>query len=223
MSKPTHCSTPVVREPFERALCKKIIRRQMNRSGNVLLGAMEPLANEDFFDGGLNSVSPAWTLGHLACVTDLFGSWVRGLMPSLSVEVHSVFNSLDIGASTYTKAENVERHPYSKSEIIQFFRTAQVELLATLDAFDEERWDDATPDYVPDSLPSYGTLWESLGVHTYWHLGELCGAHEKFHGTYTLNSVLHYFYVPPHPGLNKPVPAMEDVQPIEERHESAKA
>ena len=188
----------------------------MNRSGNVLLGAMEPLTDEDFFDGGLNGVSPAWTLGHLACVTDLFGSWVRGTMPSLPVEVHNVFNSLDIGGtSEHTKAENVERQPYSKSQIIQFFRLAQVELLATLDAFDEERWDDATPDYVPDSIHSYGTLWESLGVHTYWHLGELCGAHEKFHNTYTLNSVLHYFYVPPHPQISEPVPDLHDIESIQ--------
>lgn len=185
------------RAPFTRSLCKKIIRRQMNRSGNILLSAIEPMSDEQFFDGGLNGVSAAWTLGHLACVTDLFGSWVRKRMPSLDSEVHKVFNSLDIGAKDGTKAESVDPRAYSKTDIVQFFRQAQVEALATLDTFDEALWECAPPDYVPDSLPTYGAIWEAMGVHTYWHLGELCGAHPQFHGTYTLNSVLHYFYVPP--------------------------
>ncbi|MEM6988999.1 MAG: hypothetical protein AAF721_00835, partial [Myxococcota bacterium] len=53
-------------------ICKDIIRRQMNRSGNLLLGALEPLSDAEFFAGGASGVSPAWTVGHLACVTDLF-------------------------------------------------------------------------------------------------------------------------------------------------------
>lgn len=183
--------------PFERSLAKKIIRRQMNRSGNILLSAIEPMSDEQFFGAGLNGVSAAWMLGHLACVTDLYGSWVRKSIPSLDVEVHKIFNGLDIGAKEGTKTKFIDSQAFSKKDIVHFFRQAHVEALATLDTFDESLWESAPPDYVPDSLPTYGAIWETMGVHIYWHLGELCGAHPQFHGTYTLNAVLHYFYVPP--------------------------
>jgi hypothetical protein len=39
-------------------------------------------------------------------------------------------------------------------------------------------------------------VWEHLSVHTYWHLGELTGLLSRFHGTYTLNTLPHYFYYP---------------------------
>ena len=173
----------------------------MNRSGNILLSGLEPLDDQAFFAPGLHGASPAWTVGHLACVTDLFDSWIRGQMPALSASFHKVYNSLDLSKKAQTKAEVVSEQDHSKQEIIMAYRQAQVRALETLDAFDVTRWDERTPHYVPDSLATYGEVWEALGMHTYWHLGELCGAVERFHGTYTLNSILHYFYVPP--GMNQ--------------------
>ncbi len=185
------------RQSFQREPCKRIIRRQMNRSGNILLSGVEPLPDEVFFKAGLHGSSVAWTVGHLACVTDLFDSWIRGAMPALAKGFHEIFNSLDLGPSTLSKAEHVMAQHFTRSEIIMAYRKAQVRALETLDAFDAGRWNEVTPDYVPDSLTTYGEVWEALGVHTYWHLGEICGALPEFHGTYTLNSILHYFYVPP--------------------------
>jgi hypothetical protein len=49
---------------------------------------------------------------------------------------------------------------------------------------------------VPDTLMTCGAVWEHLAVHTYWHLGELTASLPRFHGTYTLNTVPHYFYTP---------------------------
>ena len=194
------------RPEFERHPCKRIIRRQMNRSGNILLSGLEPLSDEQFFASGLHGSSAAWTVGHLACVTDLFDSWVRGEAPALDVAFHGIFNSLDLAQSEQSKAEVVESEVYTKDEIILAQRRAQVRALESLDRFDVAHWDTRTPDYVPDSLTTYGDLWEALGVHTYWHLGELCGAIAQFHGTYTLNSVLHYFYVPPGAAASAPLP-----------------
>ena len=203
------------RPHFERHPCKRIIRRQMNRSGNILLSGLEPLEDSAFFAQGLHGASPAWTVGHLACVTDLFDSWIRGQMPALSTCFHAVFNSLDLSKKEKSKAETVSELSYTKQEIIMAYRQAQVRALETLDAFDVSRWDERTPHYVPDSLTTYGEVWEALGVHTYWHLGELCGAIEQFHGTYTLNSILHYFYVPPQvQNTDQELPAASPVQPI---------
>ncbi len=74
------------------------------------------------------------------------------------------------------------------------FRQAQVRALELLKDFDVQRWESPTPVHAPDTLPTYGTIWQSLGVHTFWHLGELAGCIPRFHGTYTLNTVAHYFY-----------------------------
>lgn len=185
------------RPHFEREPCKRIIRRQMNRSGNILLSGTEPLSDEQFFEEGSHGSSVGWTVGHLACVVDLFDSWIRGMTPALPMAFHKVFNSLDIGVSEQSKADKVASDSFTRAEIIQAFRQAQVGALETLDHFDVERWNEVTPDYVPDSLTTFGEIWEALGVHTYWHLGEICAAMSQYHGTYTLNSILHYFYVPP--------------------------
>lgn len=178
-------------------LAKQIIKRQLNRSGNILMSAVEPLPDEEFFKGGSNGVSIAWTMGHLACVMDLFGSWLAHDKPQLPATIHKVFNSLDIGAKGPEKWETVDPQLHPKAEIMLWFRQAQIHLLQILEDFELRRWNQMPPAHVPDTLPTYGAVWEALGVHTYWHLGELSGSHERFFGTYTLNSVLHYFYVPP--------------------------
>lgn len=180
-------------------LSKQIIKRQLNRSGNILMSAVEPLPDEEFFKGGSNGVSIAWTMGHLACVMDLFGSWLAHDKPRHAPEIHKVFNSLDIGAKGPEKWETVDPQLHPKAEIMLRFRQSQIRLLQILADFDLSLWNQMPPSHVPDTLPTYGAIWEALGVHTYWHLGELSGSHDRFFGTYTLNSVLHYFYVPPSP------------------------
>jgi hypothetical protein len=175
-------------------LAKQIIRRQMIQAGNTLLLALEPLSESEFFEGGANGVSPAWTVGHLACVTDLFTSWVREEDPLLPRATHDVFNSLDIGNKVGDKAGSVDRTLYPKAELLLLFRQTQVRAMELLDAFDASLWDVGTPRTVPETLPTWGAIWQSLGVHCFWHLGELSGAIERFYGTYTLNTVVHYFY-----------------------------
>ena len=78
--------------------------------------------------------------------------------------------------------------------LLLLFRKAQVHALEVLRDFDIRLWDRPTPNNVPDTLPTWGAIWQSLGVHPFWHLGELCGCIPRFHGTYTLNTVTHYFY-----------------------------
>jgi hypothetical protein len=187
------------------SLAKQVIRRQMIQSGNTLLLALEPLSEKEFFDGGANGVSPAWTVGHLACVVDLFTSWIRGGEPLLPKATHDVFNSLDIGNKGGAKADTVDRTLHPKGELLVQFRQTQVRALDLLDAFEVSLWTTATPRTVPETLPTWGSIWESLGVHCFWHLGELSGSIERFYGTYTLNTVVHYFYTRSQSGTERPV------------------
>lgn len=180
-----------------RTVLKQAIRRQMNQGGNILLCGLEPLSDEEFFAASSSGASAAWTVGHLACVFDLFTSWIAARPPVFEKRQHDVFNSLQIGKSAKSKAEATDCGEFSKTDIILMFRQAQVRALEVLERFDVSLWDAPTPRTVPETLPTYGAIWESLGVHTFWHLGELSGSIPRFHGTYTLNTVVHYFYVPP--------------------------
>lgn len=175
-------------------LPKLIVRRQLNRSGNTLMAALEPLSSEEFFEPGPSGISAAWTVGHIACVADLFGATLDDGRLALDPETHEVFNSLEIGPKKLTtKAAGVDPQRYSKADILLMMRQTQVRLLKLLDVFDVARWDEPAPDRVADTLPTYGAVWEHLAVHTYWHLGELSSAVERFYGTYSMNSMLHYF------------------------------
>jgi len=180
----------------ESAQSKTLVRRQMNQSGNILMSALEPFSEDNFFAGGVNGVSPAWTVGHLACVLDLFTSWLEHRDLIIEPWMHGIFNSLEIGTKSGTKADLVDRTRLSKAEILLLFRQAQVRALQLLEGFAPEDWDLLTPAHAPDTLPTHGAIWQSLGVHTFWHLGELSGCMPQFHGTYTLNTVAHYFYAP---------------------------
>jgi hypothetical protein len=175
-------------------LPKLIIRRQLARSGNTLMASIEPLKDEEFFQAGPSGISSAWTVGHLACVSDLFGAALDDGRLSLPSEAHLAFNDLGIGERKLaTKADGVERQQFPKTRILSMMRQAQVRLLKVLDAFDVSCWNEPGPDRFADTLPTYGAVWEHLAVHTYWHLGELSSAVERFHGTLSMNCMMHYF------------------------------
>jgi hypothetical protein len=176
---------------------KAMVRRQMNQAGNILLTALEPFSDDDFFAGGPNGISPAWTVGHLACVMDLFTRWIEVRECLIPTWQHEVFNPVEIAKMSTTKAETVNRDVVSKEDIFLLFRTTQVRTLKLLDEFDARLWEAPSTPITPDTLPTYGSVWQNLGVHPFWHLGELCGCIPKFHGTHTLNTLAHYFYYPP--------------------------
>ncbi|HVH47186.1 MAG TPA: DinB family protein [Labilithrix sp.] len=167
----------------------------LNRSGNSLIAAIEPLSEEEFFGAGVNGISVAWTLGHLACVFDLFTSWIRGSRRMLPKEVHDVFNSLDVRApGGPTKADVVRKAAYTKGEIQFMLRGAQIQALKLLETCTEQDWHARPAGPGPEDLHTVGDIWEHLAVHTYWHMGELCGTFPRFHGTYSLNMLPHYFF-----------------------------
>lgn len=145
-------------------------------------------------DDSGNTFSAAWTLGHLACVADLFSSLFSGEL-LLDAAFHRVFNDTDIAVAGPGKTETAEA--WSKMDLFLKFQQAMIKALRVLAAFDISQWDTPAPPGTPRSLATGGAIWEHLSVHTYWHLGELAGSMPRFAGTYTLNPVKHYLYVPP--------------------------
>jgi DinB superfamily len=176
---------------------KQVIRRQLDRAGNTLLLALEPVDEEEFFAENANGFSAAWTFGHLSCVADLFSSWISGEL-LFGPAFHLVFNETGVtGPGPVSKAAGVNRGLYPKADLLLRFRQASVKALRVLGAFDISQWDDPAPPAVPAGLLTRGAVWERLAVHTDWHCGELAGSMARFFGTYALNILPHHLYVTP--------------------------
>lgn len=178
----------------------QVIARQLTRSGETLLLAMEPLDEAEFFAENPNGFSAAWVAGHLACFMDLFTSWfVTGPSGKIfDAAFHQVFNDTAVaGPGPVSKADSVDRERYGKGLLLLRFRHAGIKTLRMLAAFDPALWDAAAPPAAPVTMAYAGAVWEDLGAHVYWHLGELAGSMPRFRGTYTLNLRPHHLYVPP--------------------------
>lgn len=180
---------------------KAVIARQMNRSGNTLLAGLEPVNDDEFYAVAPNGISAAWTIGHIACVNDLFSSWFAGGRMLLDAATHKIFNNLEIAEpSGISKGASVDRQVRTKRKLLLHLRQTQVKALQVLEDFDPSSWESPIPSGLPDTLMTCGAVWEHLAVHTYWHLGELGALMPRFYGTYTLNTLPHYFYYPPQGG-----------------------
>jgi hypothetical protein len=176
---------------------RNIIARQMEASGATLLLAFEPVSDEEFYAANATGFSAAWTIGHLACVDDLFSSWLCGGRLLLDHDFHKVFNETSSGTAPDPGVRRAAAEKYPKAELLLKFRQARVKALRVLSTFSTAQWDTEAPPGTPLSLPTGGSVWEHLGRHVDWHLGELAGSMKRFEGTYTLNMAPHYFYVPP--------------------------
>jgi anti-sigma factor RsiW len=171
-----------------------LVTRQIMRSGETLILAMEPLPDSLFFRENQDGFSAAWTVGHLACVADLFSSWFDDGALLLDEGFHRVFNETSVTApGPLSKAVAVERENYGKQELLLRFRQAVVKALTVLSRFDQ--WDAPPPRGVPATLTTGGSVWEILAAHIYWHCGALAGSMDAFFDTYTLNILPHHLYV----------------------------
>jgi hypothetical protein len=176
---------------------KQVVARQVARSGHILLNALEPVSDSEFFEQLPTGFSAAWTVGHLACVADLFSSWLHDRRLVLSRSVHQVFNETDLTEpGAVSKAASVDREAYPKTVLLRMFCQAVTKALRVLNEFGDDQWDAPAPTVVPVTLLTGGAVWEHLAIHVYWHLGELAGSMPRFDGTYTLNILPHHLYVP---------------------------
>lgn len=176
----------------------QVVARQVTRSGETFLLALEPLDDGEFFAGNKNGFSAAWVTGHLAGFADLFSSWFDGRGLLFSDAFHRVFNDTAIAAAgPVSKAASVDPGTYPKADLLLGFRRSFVRALRVLREFGDDRWDSPPPAAVPVTLLTGGAVWEYLGAHIYWHCGELAGSMPRFFGTYTLNILPHHLYVPP--------------------------
>lgn len=145
---------------------KEIIRRQLDTSGNLLLRASKTLSNDDFFFETPTAASVAWTLNHLSDLQD----WsVNRVFNEVVPKTDRVTREAFKGGRPITDADREKLG--SKEDIEARFAQEQFETIRALNEFDESRWNGSTPSGC--RFPTYGTLWEHLATHNFWHLGAI--------------------------------------------------
>ncbi|MFS2039837.1 DinB family protein [Agrobacterium tumefaciens] len=151
---------------------KDTIRRQLDTSGTLLLRASKSLTNEEFFSEPSNGGSMAWTLRHLSGLQDWAVNRVfAGATPKFDRELREAFK----GGREITDEDR--QRLGDRTEIEGVFAQEQFETIEALNRFDVDRWDNSTPSGC--RFPTYGTLWEHLATHNYWHLGALSVSHPR--------------------------------------------
>jgi hypothetical protein len=168
--------------------------RQLTFSGERLLICAELLDPREFYAENADGYSAAWTIGHLACVTDLFRSWFDGEM-LFEPGFHQVFNETAVvEEGVISKAATVDPARFPKELLMLRFREAQIKAMYTMEEFGFENWDEPGPPGLPVTIQTGGRLWEILAVHTEWHLGALAASVPRFRGTYLPNVLPHHLY-----------------------------
>jgi hypothetical protein len=148
------------------SLVKEALKRQLDNSGILLLKAASVLSNDEFFAEPANGASMAWTLGHLTALQD----WALHRVflkdePKFDKEKREALK----GGRAIVDSDRV--HFKDRQQIETEFSVTQADVIHALHNFNEDHWNHSTPSGC--RFPTYGSLWEHLAVHTFWHLGEL--------------------------------------------------
>ena len=147
---------------------KELVKQQLQMGENLLKMFSSDFSEAECLappvEGGCHLI---WILGHVAgtqewAVSKLTGQAVR--MPPNLVELFKGGSKVSVDAKRYP----------SRAEVEDLSRRAQAATIKALDAFDEKRWSDPSPEGVPrDYFPTAGSLWGMMGTHTFWHVGQL--------------------------------------------------
>ncbi len=126
------------------------------------------LTDEDYFTipaAGTNHV--AWLLGHTAVGEDWAVQVATGAPSAISESVRGLC------ARGSECRSNADEYP-PRSEIDRLFLDQRARTIDALERFDPRRWDEPTPNDVPqDVFPTLGALWSLTGTHQFWHIGQL--------------------------------------------------
>ncbi len=169
---------------------KNVIKRQIDSSGILLLNASKILTDDEFKEEHDGGVSMAWVLGHLTALQD----WAVHRVfleeePKLNRTIREAFK----GGRKIVDSDR--EHIGTKEEMEQQFAESQYITIRTLESFDDSLWDKETPSAC--RFPTLGSLWEHLGVHNYWHLGQVGSVIPKLVGSNLTLSVPRYYTVDP--------------------------
>ena len=125
-------------------------------------------SDEEYFTPSAAGANHAgWILGHVAYAEDWAVAMAMGSPRRLPETMAGQFGQ---GSGC---VPDPSRYP-SRPELDDLFRSTRAHTREALEAFDESRWDDPSPQDVPqDFFPTLGALWSLTGFHQFWHIGQL--------------------------------------------------
>lgn len=147
---------------------KDVIAGQLQTGEYFLQTFTKDFTDAEYFAPAVaGSNHAAWILGHLACTED----WGRWLLSGKSKHLDEATHALFKGGSSCMP--DPSKYP-SRKALDRLFADSRSRLVEALGAFDIGRWDEPTPDHGPrKQFPTLGDLWALMGLHQFWHFGQL--------------------------------------------------
>lgn len=147
---------------------KKLLTQQLQSSQALYGMFLADFSDEEFFTPPCEKGNhAAWIMGHIAVSEDGISAALSGRDPKFPEDVRKKFEG---GSKCVADAS---AYP-SRGEIMDMFETARAQLIKELEAYDESKWDDESPERFPtDFFPTKGSVWGLNGTHAFWHIGQL--------------------------------------------------
>ncbi|MGD2111476.1 MAG: DinB family protein [Phycisphaerae bacterium] len=147
---------------------KHVILAQMQLGQTLIEMFTKDLSDSDYFEipaPGANHVG--WVLAHLACTEDWAVAAITGLPERIPRPTHELVK----GGSTCIADASV--YP-ARTDLDELFKNARAHTIESLEAFDLSKWDDASPDDMPEQyIPTVGSVWGMQATHQFWHIGQI--------------------------------------------------
>lgn len=148
---------------------KDVVVHQLKFGQTLFQMFTSDLSDEEYFipaAEGTNHV--AWVLGHIAQTEDWMVSLLTGAERTVSEDVQKLFG----GSSECVP--DAGKYP-SRKTLDDLFHDNRARAIEAAGLFDDSRWDDTAPEggLPVDSFPTVGSIWGMMGMHQFWHLGQL--------------------------------------------------
>jgi hypothetical protein len=147
---------------------KDTIKFQLGTAAALVEMFTKDLSDEEYYKVAVPGANHAgWIVGHLAVSADSLAAGACGGKMRFPQEMHDLFNG-----QSECKAD-ASSYP-SRKEIEEMFTNSNAHTMEDLATFDESKWDNPSPDSMPkDFFPTVGTMWNMIGAHPFWHIGQL--------------------------------------------------
>ena len=122
----------------------------------------------EYFQSPVEGANHAgWIVGHIAVSEDSMSAGILDSPKRLPESIQEMFR----GESTCFP--DASKYP-ARKELDEMFLNTRANVLESLKTFDESRWNDPSPeDWTKEVFPTLGSIWGMMGVHQFWHIGQL--------------------------------------------------
>ena len=147
---------------------KDVIMVQLKTGAELIGKFTADLTDAEYFVAPTPELNhTGWVLGHLACSED----WGIGLLSGQDKKIDTAIHERFAGGKPCTQGP--ADYP-TAGELQTYFQDTRTRLVNALEGFDDNRWDEASPEGAPKELfPTLGTLWGLMGFHQFWHIGHI--------------------------------------------------